>query len=59
MLEFDTQTLRFSYSSMTTPREIYDYDMQTRARVLRKRQEIPSGHDASQYVTRPHLRARA
>jgi oligopeptidase B len=52
MLEFDTQTLRFSYSSMTTPREIFDYDMRTRERVLRKRQEIPSGHDASQYVTR-------
>ena len=52
MLEFDTQTLRFSYSSMTTPREIFDYDLRTRERVLRKRQEIPSGHDASQYVTR-------
>jgi oligopeptidase B len=37
---------------MTTPREIFDYDLRTRERVLRKRQEIPSGHDASQYVTR-------
>ena len=25
--EFDTTTLRFSYSSMTTPAEVYDYDM--------------------------------
>ncbi len=50
--EFETTTLRFSYSSMTTPFEIYDYDMETRARVLRKRQEVPSGHNPSDYVTR-------
>jgi oligopeptidase B len=43
--------LRFSYSSMTTPSEIYDYDMTTRTRVLRKRQEIPSGHNPGDYVT--------
>jgi oligopeptidase B len=49
--EFDTTTIRFSYSSMTTPSEVYDYDMATRARVLRKRQEIPSGHDPADYVT--------
>ena len=29
--EFDTTTLRFSYLSMTTPVEIYDYDMASRA----------------------------
>ncbi|MEY3553829.1 MAG: hypothetical protein RL735_2177, partial [Pseudomonadota bacterium] len=52
MREFDTKTLRFSYSSMTTPREIFDYDMTTRERLLRKRQDIPSGHDPAQYVTR-------
>jgi oligopeptidase B len=49
--EFETTNLRFSYSSMTTPSEVYDYDMTTRARVLRKRQEIPSGHDPADYVT--------
>nr|WP_249787406.1 S9 family peptidase [Bradyrhizobium sp. BRP23] len=49
--EFATTTLRFSYSSMTTPSEIYDYDMVKRTRVLRKRQEIPSGHDPADYVT--------
>jgi oligopeptidase B len=51
-LEFDTDILRFTYSSMTTPRETYDYDMVSRERVLRKRQEIPSGHDPKNYVTR-------
>jgi oligopeptidase B len=49
--EFDTTTLRFSYSSMTTPSEISDYDMATRERRLRKRQEIPSGHNPHHYVT--------
>lgn len=49
--EFDTTNLRFAYSSMTTPSEVYDYDMTKRTRTLRKRQEIPSGHDAADYVT--------
>ncbi len=57
-LEFDTTTLRFTYSSMTTPHETYDYDMASRARVLIKREEIPSGHDPKDYVTR-RLFARA
>ncbi len=50
--EFDTPTMRFIYSSMTTPAETYDYDMETRERTLRKRQEVPSGHNAADYVTR-------
>jgi oligopeptidase B len=49
--EFDTTSLRFSYSSMTTPSEVYDYDMVSRTRTLRKRQEIPSGHNPADYVT--------
>src|ERR1700737_4491723 len=49
--EFDTTNLRFSYSSMTTPSEVYDYDMANRTRTLRKRQEIPSGHNPADYVT--------
>lgn len=50
--EFDTTTLRFSYSSMTTPTRVYDYDMESRERILRKEQEVPSGHDPDAYVTR-------
>jgi oligopeptidase B len=49
--EFETTNIRFSYSSMTTPSEVYDYDMASRARQLRKRQEIPSGHNPADYVT--------
>ncbi len=52
MREYDTDILRFSYSSMTTPSQVYDYNMRDRTRVLRKTQEIPSGHEPSDYVTR-------
>jgi len=50
--EFETRTLRFVYSSMTTPRQTFDYDMGARRRTLRKTQEVPSGHDPADYVTR-------
>ena len=50
--EYDTTTLRFTYSSMTTPAQVFDYDMETKERKLRKTQQVPSGHDPSLYVTR-------
>jgi oligopeptidase B len=50
--EFDTTGLRFTYSSMTTPARVYDYDMVSRARELRKEDEIPSGHDPNDYETK-------
>ena len=56
--EFDTQTFRFSYSSLVTPSSVYDYDLGRRTRELKKRQEIPSGYDATRYEVR-RLMARA
>lgn len=50
--QFDTNELRFTYASMTTPSEVWAYDMHTRGRTLLKRQEVPSGHDPAAYVTR-------
>jgi len=50
--EFDTNMLRFTYSSMTTPAQVFDYDMDSRERTLRKTQEVPSGHNPTDYVTR-------
>ncbi len=50
--EFDTDTLRLGYESPSRPEEVYDYDMARRTRVLRKRQEIPSGHDPDAYIVR-------
>ncbi|MEP9355299.1 S9 family peptidase [Xanthobacter sp. KR7-65] len=55
---FDTTEVRFTYASMTTPSEVWDYDMASRERDLLKRQEVPSGHDPADYVTR-RLQARA
>jgi oligopeptidase B len=42
--EFATDQLRFTYSSMTTPAEVWDYDLALRSHRLRKRQILPSGH---------------
>ena len=50
--EFDTTTLRFTYSSMTTPLRTYDYDMVKKSRELRKEQKVPSGHRSEDYITR-------
>ncbi|MCC0023145.1 MAG: S9 family peptidase [Hyphomicrobiaceae bacterium] len=50
--EFDTDTIRFTYSSPTTPSRVYDYNVKTGDRTLRKEQEVPSGHNPDDYVTR-------
>ncbi len=50
--EFDTEITRFSYSSPTTPAQVFDYNMATRERKLLKTQEIPSGHNAQDYVVK-------
>jgi oligopeptidase B len=55
--EFDTRTLRFVYTSLTTPPSTYDYDLDTRERVLRKRQPVP-GYDPTLYASE-RLMARA
>src|SRR5436190_10028604 len=47
--EYASTTARFVYQSPTTPRQTFDYDLASRERVLRKTQEIPSGHDPSRY----------
>lgn len=50
--EFKTETLRISYSSPTTPRQIFDFNMGTGTRTLLKQDEVPSGHNPDDYVTR-------
>lgn len=47
---YDTTQVRLSYSSPSTPSQVYDYDLATKERVLRKEQEVPSGHDRTDYV---------
>lgn len=50
--EYESTEIRFFYSSPTTPSQVYDYDLATKKRDLRKTQEIPSGHNPDDYVTR-------
>lgn len=47
--EYVTKLLRFTYSSLVTPNSVFDYDMETRARELKKQQEVPGGYDPLQY----------
>lgn len=48
-MEFDTQVLRFGYTSMTIPNSVYDYNMKTKEKTLMKRQEVLGGYDPSNY----------
>ena len=49
--EYKVDTLRLSYESMVTPDTVVEYDVATAAQTVLKVQEIPSGYDASAYVT--------
>ena len=49
--EFQTDTLRLEYTSMVTPTTVFDYHVDTGELEVRKVQEVPSGYDASEYVT--------
>jgi oligopeptidase B len=49
--EFDTSTLRFVYTSMTTPKSTFDYDMDHREKTLLKEHEVLGGFDKSNYTT--------
>jgi oligopeptidase B len=50
--EFGATSFRMHYSSPTTPNRTYDVDLDTGARTLLKEQEVPSGHNPDDYVTR-------
>jgi oligopeptidase B len=48
--EFDTTTLRYTYQSPATPAQTIDYNMATGESVVRKTQEVPTGHDPAKYA---------
>jgi oligopeptidase B len=48
---FDTDILRYNYTSMTTPMSVFDYDMRTRERELKKETEVLGGFDKNNYIT--------
>ena len=49
--EYDTNILRFNYTSLTTPSSVYDYNMDTKEKKLMKQQEILGGFGTDQFVT--------
>ncbi|MCF8361488.1 MAG: S9 family peptidase [Prolixibacteraceae bacterium] len=49
--EFDSNKLRFVYSSLTTPSSVYDYNMKERTKELKKQQEVVGGHNPEEYIT--------
>lgn len=49
--EYHQDKLRIDYESMITPDTVFDYDIGATKLETLKVQEIPSGYDASQYVT--------
>ncbi|MTI21741.1 S9 family peptidase [Fulvivirga sp. RKSG066] len=51
-LDFDSELLRFGYTSMTTPSSVYDYNMRTREKTLLKQQEVVGGYNPDEYETK-------
>ncbi len=47
--EFDSTILRYSYSSLTTPASVIDYDMTSRKETVMKQQEVVGGHNPEEY----------
>jgi oligopeptidase B len=57
--EFDAGFVRFQYESFITPRSVYDYDVRTGGRVLRKQQPVLGDYDPTEYVSeRLHVTAK-
>jgi oligopeptidase B len=49
--EFTSRTLRYEYSSLLTPRSVYDLDLDRAEAVLRKRQPVLGHYDPARYAT--------
>lgn len=47
--EFNTNILRFNYTSLITPQSVFDYNMETNQRELKKETEVLGGYDKTQY----------
>lgn len=49
--DYASQTVRLTYTSLITPRTVYDYDMNTRQFIEKKVYEVRGGYDKSAYET--------
>ena len=48
--EFDSPVLRYLFTSLVTPRSVYEYDMTSRRKTLLKRYRVLGGYDPSHYL---------
>jgi oligopeptidase B len=48
----NTTLLRYSYSSLTTPNSVFDYDMATRSKTLLKQDSVLGGFDKNNYESK-------
>jgi len=48
----NTTLLRYSYSSLTTPNSVFDYDMATRTKTLLKQDSVLGGFDKNNYESK-------
>lgn len=52
LVEFDESVFRFTFESPSTPTQTYAFDMNSGTRTWLKEEQIPSGHNADNYVVR-------
>jgi oligopeptidase B len=50
-VEFNTDLIRYGYTSLTTPNSTFDYNMKTKERKLLKQQEVVGGYNPEDYQT--------
>ncbi|QIH31957.1 S9 family peptidase [Sphingobacterium sp. DR205] len=50
-VEYNTESLRYGYTSLVTPSSVYEYNMRDRSKVLLKQQEVLGGYDRAAYKT--------
>ncbi|MDH4209924.1 MAG: S9 family peptidase [candidate division WOR-3 bacterium] len=49
--EYRTDLLRFEYTSLITPRTVFDYNITTRSREMKKQYEVLGGYDSGKYIS--------
>jgi oligopeptidase B len=49
--EYNSSTVRYGYTSLTTPSSIFDYNMATKEKTLKKQQEVLGGYNSADYTT--------
>tara|TARA_Y100000589_G_scaffold329530_1_gene376370 strand:+ start:14512 stop:16557 length:2046 start_codon:yes stop_codon:yes gene_type:complete len=50
--EFGTNVFRFGFSSLKTPTTIYDYNLESRKKEIKKQTKVVGGHNISEYTTK-------